>query len=341
MTKEAQGVIEIKKYILGVDIGGTKCALVLGTADTFEDKEKVIIKKAVFETQRSPAPDAAIAQIISIIDSFKTEFSITNEDLLGIGVSCGGPLDSKKGVILNPPNLYGWTNVPICDILKKRYGVKVTLENDANACALAEWKFGAARGYQNIVFLTFGTGFGAGLILNGKLYSGTNDMAGEVGHIRLAESGPVGYGKSGSLEGFCSGSGIAQIAQLKVLEKLQMGEPQTLCKGYDDLRSIDAKMVAEAADRGDPLAKEIYAISGEYLGKGISILIDILNPEIIVIGSIYQRSGHLMSSYVNKVIERESLERSRNVCRIVPAELQENIGDFAALSLALVDEKGE
>lgn len=163
-------------------------------------------------------------------------------------------------------------------------------KNDANACAVAEWKFGAGRGYSNIIFLTFGTGMGAGLILNGNLYSGITDLAGEVGHLRLSGTGPVGFGKAGSFEGFCSGGGIAQLAQSKVLEKLQMGEKISFCKGISELHLLTAKSVAEAAYRGDPLAMDIYKTCGFYLGKGLSLLIDVLNPELIILGSIY--AGH-------------------------------------------------
>ena len=122
-----------------------------------------------------------------------------------------------------PPNLPDWDNVPLVEMTEKRLGIKTILQNDANACAVAEWKFGAGRGTRNMVFLTFGTGMGAGLILDGRLYSGTNDMAGEVGHIRLAPKGPLGYGKKGSFEGFCSGGGIADLAKQTVLNKLSQG----------------------------------------------------------------------------------------------------------------------
>ncbi len=323
------------KYGIGIDIGGTKCAVILGAPNINKNKEEVIIKKSVFLTDCSMGSDYTIKTIIKHIDQIIEENKILSEEIIGIGVSCGGPLNSEKGIILNPPNLYGWNNVPICDILHKQYGVKVRLENDANACALAEWKFGAAIGYQNVVFLTFGTGLGAGLILNGELYSGTNGMAGEVGHIRLSENGPVGYGKSGSFEGFCSGSGIAQLAKTMVLEKLQMGEKQNLCADITKLDTLNAKIVAEAADAGDELAKEIYAQSGDYLGRGLSIIIDILNPEIIVIGSVYERSSHLLWPRAKKIIEQESLAVSRQVCKVVPAQLGNSIGDFAALSVAL------
>jgi glucokinase len=185
-----------------------------------------------------------------------------------------------------------------------------------------------------MVFLTFGTGLGAGLILDGKLYSGTNDNAGEVGHIRLDNFGPVGYGKAGSFEGFCSGSGIAQLARIRAMEKFQMGEKVSYCKEISELQSITAHLVAEAANSGDPLALGVFETCGTYLGKGLSVLIDILNPECIVLGSIYIRASHLLILPLEKALIIESLPLARKVCHIVPAELDEQIGDIASLSVA-------
>ena len=158
-------------------------------------------------------------------------------------------------------------------------------------------------------------------------------MAGEVGHIRLAECGPVGFGKMGSFEGFCSGGGIGQLAQMKMLEQLEQGKSPELLRDGKRLDELSAKAVAAAADGGDETAKEIYALSGKYLGKGLAVLIDILNPQVIVIGSIFERSGHLLWPYAKKEIEKESLRASREACRIVPAQLGNAIGDYAALSL--------
>jgi glucokinase len=199
---------------------------------------------------------------------------------------------------------------------------------------MAEWKFGAGVGYSNVIFLTFGTGMGAGLILDGRLYSGTSDLAGEVGHLRLAEMGPVGFGKAGSFEGYCSGGGIAQLAQIMVREKLQMGENVSFCAGLADLPSLTAKLVAEAAYAGDELAILIYKTCGRYLGKGLSLLIDILNPEVIIMGSIYGRAKSLVEEDMQALIRQETLADSRSVCQIVPAKLGEHIGDIAALTLA-------
>ena len=193
-----------------------------------------------------------------------------------------------------PPNLPDWDNVPIVEITENRLGIKTKLQNDANACAVAEWKFGAGRGCSNMVFLTFGTGLGAGLILNGSLYSGTNGNAGEAGHIRLAESGPTGYGKEGSFEGFCSGGGIAQLGYMKAIEMAASGIYPSYYKEGMSPSQITAKAIAEAASKGDETALEIYKICGEYLGKGLSVIIDLLNPEKIVIGSIFSRSGDLL-----------------------------------------------
>jgi glucokinase len=212
------------------------------------------------------------------------------------------------------------------------------LQNDANACALAEWRWGAAKGFGNAVFLTFGTGMGAGLILGGRLYSGTCSMAGEVGHIRLAEDGPEGYGKAGSFEGFCSGGGIARLARSMALERLNAGGKAAFCEGIDDLGRIDARRVAEAARAGDPLAAEVYRISGRFLGRGLSVIIDILNPEVIVIGSIFARCMDLLWPEAQSMLARESLSLSAGACRVLPSMLGETIGDLAALAVAVGEE---
>lgn len=302
---------------IGADIGGTKCAVTLG------DAKGNIKEKIRFDTT---SPSDTIGSIFKAIKSLGK--------CKAIGVSCGGPLDSKCGIIMSPPNLPGWDNIPIVKMLEESFGVPAAIENDANACALAEHKFGAGKGTKNMIFLTFGTGLGAGLILDGKLYSGTNGMAGEVGHIRLDKFGPVGFGKSGSFEGFCSGGGIAQIGRFKALEFLQMGKTAAFCKSFEDLDSITAKKIAECAYGGDELSKEVYKICAEKLGMGLSILIDILNPEMIVIGSIYGRCTDLLEPFVKEVLKREALEHSEKVCRIVPAGLGEKIGDYAALAVA-------
>ncbi len=318
------------KYRFGIDIGGTKCAVILGMDENSADKKATLLKKVVYETKKTSGPDEMISLFIQSIEEIIQEFDIDKKEIAGIGISCGGPLSSRERIILAPPNLPGWVNVPIGRLLEDRFDVPVILGNDANACAMAEWKYGAGRGYKNVVFLTFGTGLGAGLILDGKLYRGTNDMAGEVGHIRLTECGPVGFGKMGSFEGYCSGGGIDQIAGMKVREQTEIGIFPEL---YTSGKPLDTKHVAIAADAGDPLAKEIFAMSGRYLGKGLAIIVDILNPEVIIIGSIFERSHHLLWPYAKEELEKESLKVARDVCKVVPSQLGDNIGDYAALAL--------
>jgi glucokinase len=316
--------------LLGFDIGGTKCAVIIG--EITKDGTLNIVDKEILATRR-PATEMIELMFLSA-ESLLSKHDVGLDILQGIGISCGGPLSSKRGIILSPPNLPGWDNIPIVVMATQRFKNKVLLQNDANACAVAEWKFGAGRGFTNVIFLTFGTGMGAGLILDGKLYSGTSDLAGEVGHLRLSEMGPVGFGKAGSFEGWCSGGGIAQIAQYKVRERIQMGERVSFCESLESLPLLTAKLVAEAAANGDELALEIYAICGRYLGRGLSLLIDILNPERIILGSIYGRSKELLDPMMLQIIKEETYIISRNDCEIVPAGLSENIGDIAALSLA-------
>lgn len=314
-------------YILGFDIGGTKCAV----STALWDGEKVtLLRKEKCSTDLSVSPEQMIAKLISMADG------ILEGKPDSIGISSGGPLDSEHGVILGPPNLPGWGRVEIKRQIEEHYGVVTHLENDANACAVAEWKFGAGRGANNMVFLTFGTGLGAGLILDGRLYRGTNGNAGEVGHIRLAEDGPIGFGKVGSFEGFASGGGIGRLGYKMALDALGKGIPVSYFNEEMSPSDVTAKAIAEAARSGDATAAEVYRISGEHLGKGLSVLIDILNPERIVIGSVFTRSGDLLRESMMTELEREALAPSLSVCEIVPAELGESIGDYAAIAAALL-----
>jgi len=311
-------------YYIGLDIGGTKCAASLGKIEG--DKIEILARE---EVKTTPSAEETLMALAPYVEEYKARTGATEA-----GISCGGPLDCKRGVILTPPNLPDWHGFPIVAFVKEKMGLNAKLQNDANACAVAEWRFGAGRGSQNMVFFTFGTGLGAGLILDGKLYSGTNDNAGEAGHIRLAKKGPMGYGKYGSFEGFCSGGGIARLAQ----------EMAARCKKMPDcvekmggMSAITTKKLAEAAFAGDPFAKRVFAKSGQMLGRGLSVIIDVLNPEKIVLGGVFMRSSALLIPAMKKEIEKEALGVCAEVCEIVPAQLSENIGDIAALAIA----KGE
>ena len=312
-------------YYIGFDIGGTKCAVSVGKVEN--NTIRILERKEVFTTKN---PYETLGLLDGSVREYLKKYSIQRA-----GISCGGPLDSKEGVILCPPNLPGWENFAIVDYLKKQYGLSAKLENDANACAVAEWKFGAGQGVKNMIFLTFGTGLGAGLILDGRLYAGANGNAGEVGHIRLSRNGPLGFGKNGSFEGFCSGGGIVRLAiQMAQKEKQMPACIQTL-GGYE---KITTKALSEFAFTGDNFARKVFKKSGKMLGKGLSILIDILNPEKIVLGGVFMRSGELLIPSMQKELIRESLSCNLEICQIVPAKLKENVGDIAAISVAVLED---
>ena len=325
--------------LLGIDIGGTKSAVVLGEHHGPEGG-LTILARVAFPTEAARGPEHALGRILdgaeALLASSPAGAGVAGR-VRAVGISCGGPLDSRRGLILSPPNLPGWNGVPVVQAVERRLALPARLQNDANACALAEWRFGAARGCRNAVFLTFGTGLGAGLILDGRLYAGTNDLAGEAGHLRLAEHGPVGYGKAGSFEGFCSGGGLAELARSMVLERLQSGQKVSFCPDAAGLAGLSAQRVAEAAQGGDPLAREIFRVSGRYLGRGLALLIDLLNPQVIVIGSVFARARDLLWPAAEAELAREALPLARRACRVVAAGLGEQIGDYAALAAALPD----
>lgn len=311
--------------LLGLDIGGTKCAAVTANWD---GERLQILKKEKCPTDHSVSPEAMLERLFALADG------ILDGKSDAVGISCGGPLDSAHGVILGPPNLPGWDDVPVTALAARHFGAPARMQNDANACAVAEWKFGAGRGTRNMIFLTFGTGLGAGLILDGRLYSGTNDNAGECGHLRLERFGPVGYGKQGSFEGFCSGGGLAQLGCAMARERVQRG----ICPAYyqNGEAGVTAKSIADAARAGDETALEVYRVCGEYLGRGLAVLIDLLNPQRIVLGSIFARSGDLLRESMERSLRGEALAASAACCQIVAAELGESIGDYAALATALL-----
>ena len=306
---------------IGIDIGGTKCALSVGDCSTESVK---ILHREEFPT-RGLSWQEVLAEYGKRIDRLLTSGLETDSTLKvdNIGISCGGPLDSKTGVIMSPPNLPGWDDVPVVKFFADRYGVPAHLQNDANACAYAEWKFGAGRGTKNMVFMTFGTGLGAGIIIDGKLYSGTNDNAGEIGHIRLAPTGPVGYNKEGSAEGFCSGAGMTKLAFIRAKEQ-----------GVSLPEDFSTKELFRRVDEGDAFYTAVFRESAAHLATILAYTIDILNPEVIVLGGVFMRQQERFLKEIEPILAREALPFARRVCRIAGAGLSENIGDYAALAVA-------
>ena len=298
------------QLFLGVDIGGTTCSVCVG------DGGGRILDRTELATGRGPA---AARQTLDDLAAAAGELAARHRTVAA-GISSGGPLDTSTGRLLDPPNLPGWENTPIVELFERATGLPTSLENDANAGALAEWRFGAGRGAHTLVFLTYSTGMGAGLILGGRLHRGAGGLAGEVGHLRLADDGPIGYGKAGSFEGFCSGPGLARMLAAEL--------------GIDH-RQLTGKDVVERARAGDPAALRAVAASGERLGEGLALLIDLLNPDVIVVGGMGSRLGDLVLEPARRVAAAESLPAAAASCRIVPAELGERIGDVAAICVAL------
>lgn len=306
----------MEQYYIGFDIGGTKCASCVAQWDNQGIK---ILKREEIPTKNSPFD--TMDELAPYVEDWITRYQVTRA-----GISCGGPLDSEKGIIISTPNLAReWHGFEIVSYIKERFKLSAKLENDANASAVAEWKFGAGKGAKNLVFMTFGTGLGAGLILDGKLYSGTNGNAGEVGHIRLEQNGPIGFNKAGSAEGFCSGNGIKRLAQIRAQEK-----------GILIDKDITTKIVFEGARNGDEFYLSVVKESAEKFARVVSILIDLFNPEAIIAGGVFMRNYDLFMPVIAPIIEQESLMDSYKICKILPAKIGENIGDYAALAIAVL-----
>ncbi len=242
-----------------------------------------------------------------------------------ISVSIGGPLKIKKGYLINPPHLTGWHNLNLKKILRKHFpNLPVFIEHDGNAGALAEFYFGVGKGEKNLqhlIFLTFGTGCGAGLIVNGQIVHGATDTAGEIGHFRLADNGPVGFGKAGSWEGFASGRGLVLLASEMFPNRWNEKTA---------IRELVTKMLNDDKD-----ALVVAAAAGKWLGRGIALLIDAFNPQIIVLGSLAVVLGDRVLKPAKKIIQKEAIPQAVLACQMLPSVFGERIGDIASLMAAL------
>lgn len=299
-------------YIIGIDVGGTKTAVVLGS---FSGSLK-------WRKQFAMGPGRSFEETFENICRHVEEGrKSADADVVALSVSIGGPLDVLKGIIKSPPHLPEWRDIPLKRILSDRFKLPVYVEHDGNAGALAEFYFGAGRGFGNIIFLTMGTGFGGGLILGGRLYRGTSDVAGEFGHIRIAEDGPLCYGKRGSLEGYASGTGIALLA--REMFPGRYGEGTTTANLYREFAE------------GKKEAAEVFGRASFHLGRGFALMADTLNPQRIILGGLGVRVFDALVKPALEVFEKEALPEAYQACRVVPAELGEAIGDYASLCAAL------
>lgn len=301
--------------MIGIDIGGTKTAVVEGT---FTGE---ILSRLQVATAPQDGFPATFKRICSLVEQTLAESGRAGRHAAALSVSIGGPLDIARGIIYSPPHLPGWDAIPLRDLLMEQFNLPCYVEHDGNAGAIAEWRFGAGRGTHNLVFLTMGTGLGGGFILDDRIYHGASDLAGEVGHMRIARSGPLVYGKRGSWEGYCAGPAFAWMAQRMY--------PHVWPQG------ITTPEVVRLAQEGDPRALAVVRRVGTYLGKGLAVLADILNPEIIVVGSMGVRLGELLLEPARRAMKKEALPGTYSACRVVPAALGDKIGDVASLCAAL------
>jgi glucokinase len=309
---------------LGIDIGGTKLAVAVAT------EAGDVLSERRGPSHADEGPDAMIARAVTMAHDALDEAAMTDGDLRAIGIGCGGPLDPWRGIVLNALNNPGWTNVPLVAKVERELGGPAFLDNDANAAALGEHRFGAGRGVRNLVYLTISTGVGGGLILDGRLFHGTNGNAGELGHIsvRVADGRPCHCGSVGCLEAYCSGTNIAA----RFRERLAAGAATALPNAP---RTVTAADVAAGVHAGDPLATEIWDESMELLGGGIVSIVHAFNPERVVLGGGVTRSGDLLFDPVRRVFGERAMPWLAEAVRIVPAELGERTGVLGAIAVAM------
>ena len=310
-----------RRTILGFDIGGTKTAVVEGTT------KAEILQRIEFPTEACRPFEEIFPKISSVADDLIKEASGCKRDLNAVSVSIGGPLRIQEGVLLDPPHLPGWHHVRLKERLEQRFpGLPISIEHDGNAGALAEFNFGIGRkkpGLKNLVFLTFGTGIGAGLIVNGQIVHGATDTAGELGHWRLAEQGPEGFGKAGSWEGFASGAGLVKLASQMFPTRWHSNVP---------IHGLVQAMIA-----GETEATAVLEEAAMWMGRGLALIVDAFNPEVIVLGSRAVLLGDRVIGPARRVVQKEALPQAAAACEILPAALGLQIGDVAALMAALND----
>jgi glucokinase len=309
----------ISRSIIGLDIGGTKIACVEGGWGG------QIYQRSEIPTFAARPFDQTFPAVIEVVEQRRSEARRAGREVVALSVAVGGPLRIREGFLLNPPHLPGWHNTHLKKRLSEGFpGLPVHVEHDGNAGALAEFRFGAGRnrrGLRHMLFLTFGTGLGAGFILNGKILHGASDTAGEVGHWRLAPDGPEGFGKRGSWEGFASGAGLVQLASRKFPRRWHPDTP---------IRELVEAMLVDDAE-----ALAVAAEAGARMGEGLALLVDALNPQLIVFGSLGVVLGDRVLQSARQVLAREALPQAVAACDIVPAALGTRIGDVASLMAAL------
>ena len=298
------------QFYLGWDIGGTKSAAIVGTPDG------QIVARTPWPSQAQRGPNAMIADFLDAASRLRDDYPIA-----AVGVAVGGPLNADQGIVLGPPNLPGWDNIPLRQRLMQALKLPVRVMHDATACALAEYFWGAGRGVSHLAYLTCGTGFGAGLVLGGKVYQGAGGLSPEIGHFQLRSDGPVAFGVRGSAEAYCSAQALAGLAVWLRPNRFAQSPPTP----------ADIAALAAAAD---PDAVQIVRTSAQAVGDICALLADLLRLETIVIGSL---AAYLGDSWLNQVRSRlaeKSLDGG-HLCRVVSSGLADRLQDCSALAAAI------
>ncbi len=313
--------------VLAVDLGGTKIAVALVSRDG-----------NILAMQRTPTladegQKAVIERIFRAIDGFLDASKTTLSQLAGIGFSAPGPIDMETGTVTESPNLPGWQNVPLRDIVQDKYKIPTSLIHDATAAALAEHRLGAGKGVRDLVYITVSTGIGGGIIIDGKLYTGAKGTAGEIGHMTIDANGPrCSCGNTGCLEVLASGTAMAREAR----KRLEAGEVSLLSQlAGGNPENITAETIALAAERGDRLAGEVILQAATYLGIGMANLVNILNPEMIIVGGGVANMGDRLLKPAIEVVRERAFKLPARTVRIVRAGLSGNAELLGAAMFAL------
>lgn len=315
----------MEKYVLGIDLGGTKISTGIVSSSGR------IIESVKVSTKAEEGSDAVIGRIKKSVYDVLEKSGMKMDDISGIGIGSPGPLDSRKGIIDNPSNLPGWNKVPLVKIIEEEFNKHTVLENDANAAALGEYIFGSGRGTDNFFYITVSTGIGGGAVTEGKLYIGANSNAAEIGHTVVDINGPLcNCGKKGCLEAYASGTGLAKAAQREV----ESGA-DTLIKEIAAGEKINAEHVFMAAERGDKLAQKLIDTMAYYLGIGIANTMMFYNPEKIAIGGGVSNQWDKLYDKMMASAREWSLKPLYDACTVVRAELGGNVGLVGAAALAL------
>jgi glucokinase len=316
-------------FIIGVDLGGTK----ISAGAVSLDGSRVVGVRSI-PTQPELGAEGVVDRINSVIEGVIldtiNETGVTRKDIVGIGVGAPGPLDREKGIVVVAPNL-GWKDFPLRDRITARFGLPVTLDNDANCATVGEWWLGAARGGRNVVGITIGTGIGGGLIIDEQLYHGSSDVAGEIGHTTIDVNGRhCKCGNYGCLEAYASGPAIATRAR----EALAREDTASLLPALVDgqLEKITAELVYDAAKKGDGLANEIVRDTARYLGAGIASLLNVINPDVVVIAGGVTRAGEALFGPLRAEVRRRAFNPAVKAARIVAAELPGTAGVVGAVA---------